>query len=44
MFVVCWILTPLCFKQEDQSVEWMTKGQAMALKINVLHYNGLVFR
>ena len=28
MFVVCW---HLCYKQEDQSMEWTTKGQAMAL-------------
>ena len=26
----------LCFKQGDQSIEWITKGQAMALKITVL--------
>ena len=23
-------------KQEDQSIEWMTKGQAMALRVNVV--------
>ena len=34
----------LCFKQEDQLIEWMTKGQAMALRINILHYNGFIFR
>ena len=34
----------LCFKQEDQLIEWRTKGQAMALRINILHYNGIVFR
>ena len=33
----------LCFKQ-DQSIEWMTKGQAMALRVNVLRYKGFVFR
>ena len=34
----------LCFKQEDQSIEWMTKGQAMALRVNVLRNKGFVFR
>ena len=34
----------LCFKQEDQSIEWMTKGQAMALMVNVLRNKGFVFR
>ena len=34
----------LCFKQEDQSIQWMTKGQAMAQRINILHYNWFVFR
>ena len=29
----------LCFKQEDQLIEWMTKAQAMALRINILLYN-----
>ena len=28
----------LCFKQ-DQLIEWMTKGQAMVLRINILWYN-----
>ena len=40
-FVKFWYL---CFKQGDQSIEWMTKGQAMALRINVLQYNGFIFR
>ena len=26
----------LCFKQEDQSIEWTTKGQAMVVRINFL--------
>ena len=30
--------------REDQLIEWMTKGQAMALRINVLRYKGFVFR
>ena len=30
--------------QENQSIEWMTKGQAIALRINVLWYNRFVFR
>ena len=34
----------LCFKQEDQLIEWMTKGQAMALRVNVLRNKGFVFR
>ena len=34
----------LCFKQEDQLIEWMTKGQAMVLRINVLQYKGFIFR
>ena len=34
----------LCFKLEDQLIEWMTKGQAMALRINILRYNRFVFR
>ena len=34
----------LCFKQEDQSIQWMTKGQAMVLRVNVLWYKGFVFR
>ena len=34
----------LPFKQEDQSIEWMTKGQAMALRVNILRYKGFVFR
>ena len=34
----------LCFKQEDQLIEWMTKGQGMALRINVLQYNRFIFR
>ena len=33
----------LCFKQ-DQSIEWMTKGQAMALRVNILQNKGFVFR
>ena len=33
----------LCFKQ-DQLIEWMTKGQAKALSINVLWYKGFLFR
>ena len=33
----------LCFKQEDHSIEWMIKGWAMVLRINVLWYNGFVF-
>ena len=32
------------FKQEDQSIEWMTKGQAMALRVKVLRYKGFIFR
>ena len=34
----------LCFKPEDLSIEWMTKGQAMVLRVNVLRYKGFVFR
>ena len=28
----------------DQSIEWMTKGQAIVLKINGLRYNKFIFR
>ena len=34
----------LCFKQEDQLIEWITKGQAMVLRVNVLWYKGFIFR
>ena len=33
----------LCFKQ-DQLIEWMTKGQAMVLRINILRYKGFSSR
>ena len=45
MECLCYVkLWHLCFKQEDQSIEWMTKGQAMVLRVNVLRYKGFVFR
>ena len=34
----------ICFKQENQSMELMTKGQAMVLSINVIQYKGFVSR
>ena len=34
----------LCFKQEHQQIEWITKGQVMVLSICVLQYKGFVFR
>ena len=34
----------LCLQQEDKSIEWKTKGQAMMLRINVLWYNRFVLR
>ena len=34
----------LCLKQEDQLIEWMTKGQAMVLNMHILRYNRFVFR
>ena len=33
----------LCFKL-DQLIKWMTKRQAMVLRINFLWYNGFIFR
>ena len=45
MFVVQYVeFWHLCFKQEDQFIEWMTKGQAMVLRINVLQCNEFVFK
>ena len=32
------------FEAISQLIEWTTKGQAMALKINVLRYNRVMFR
>ena len=34
----------LSFKQEDQLIESMTKGEAMALRMNAFWYNEFVFR
>ena len=34
----------LCLKQEDQLIEWMNKGQAMELRINVIQYKRFVLR
>ena len=34
----------MVWEGEDQSIERTTKGQAMALKINILQYNRYMFR
>ena len=41
MYVKFW---HLCLKQENQLIEWTTKGKAMVLRINVLQCNRIEFR
>ena len=43
MFLVC-LFWHLCFKQEDQLIEWMNKGQVVMPRINIPWYNSFVFR
>ena len=33
----------LCLKEEDKLIEWKTKGQGMALRVNILQYNRFMF-